>query len=1062
MLALTAHQGLAQITTASMTGTIFDGKSTNGLPGASVVAIHLPSGTKYGAVTNFDGEFRLLGLKAGGPYEITVSFVGYRSQVRKDIELTLGNEFELNVNLLEESTQLEEVVVTGERNPVFDEGRTGASTTISTRQIQNMPTISRSLTDFVRLTPQFSSQNGGLSFAGQNNRFNNVTIDGAVNNDVFGLSQGGTPGSRQGAQPVSIDAIQELQVVIAPFDVRQSGFTGGGVNAVTRSGSNKVEGSVYGFFRNQNMVGRRVKDSTINVLDYTKYQTGFRVGGPLIKDKLFYFFNYELDVLEEPTTYFVENGAFRAGPRIDYRNEVPQLQQMREYLIGQFGYDPGDPTNNKNFLTRNDKIFVRFDWNINQKHKLMVRHSFTGAATNEVFRSATTYSFNNSGYSLDFNQNNTIIELQSRFSNTFSNEFRVSFNRLRDESTSFGRDFPSIRMRLPSNSLASTGLDRNRGANSLSQDLIEITNNSTLLKGKHTITFGTRNEIYTFNNLFIQSFAGEWEFANYDSLVRGMPTSFLKVYSTTGNPRESVQWSAAQFGLYAQDEFKPIKDLKLTVGIRADLPMMLGSVPYNALFAQQFRLDNSIAPTARILWSPRVGFNWNVKGEKKTQIRGGAGLFTGRPPFVWLSNQYSNAGVQFATARLSIDQLRPLFPVDPFTGRPDLTVRNGIIGNPGFTPEGNAGIQRVVDMNISNPNLRLPQVMRANLALDQKLPWGMIGTIELLYTRVVNDIYMRNIGINPTPVRIIANEQRPVFGTLPSQPATPPVAVPNYVDPANFNNVYVLENTSRGYQWSSTFQLEKNVGNTFFSRVAYTYGQAKDISSLENSTAGSNFSGTPIGNDFNSPGLAFSDFDQRHRLIAAAGYTFDKYSKMASTNVAIFYNAQNGGRSSYTVFGDVNGDGFSGNDLIYVPRNASEIVFSGSVAQQQAQWNAFNEFIEGTPSLRNRRGQLAERNGIINPWYHQIDARVMQNVHFMTGERKHTLQLAVDVFNLGNLLYSEWGVRRFNNTARFLTLNNFDTAGNPIYTFDPNFQRELVSYTLSSTWQMQVSARYIF
>ncbi len=1117
---------LAQVTTASMSGTVTDKKTKEAIPGVTIIAVHTPTGGQFGVVTDDNGTYSINNMKVGGPYKVTFSFIGYKQQDIMLGSLGLGENTKLNAALAEEGSLdiTEEAVVTGKKDATFDAGRTGATTNINSEQLAALPTLSRSLQDFVRLTPQFSAQdNGGISFGGANNRFNSIMIDGAVNNDVFGLAASGTPGGRTNTQPVSLDAVKEIQVLIAPYDVRQSGFVGSGVNAVTRSGTNELEGSAYYFSRNANLAGKKVGDKDLTVNEFKDTQFGFRFGGPIVKNKLFYFFNAELGRRTEPNTNNLKSYTQNL-PGTDATREatatklLDEMNFVRNLLITKYNYDPGDPAENYINTQNNNKIFARLDWNINSQHTLTLRHNFIDAFVTDIFRSSTTYSFNNGGANIRNRTNTTVLELQSRLSNKLSNEFRVSYTNVDDRRENQGRDFPL--MTVPSKVITAnllTGLNRDASLNSLKQNLIEITNNFTWKKGKHTFVFGSRNELYFFENAFLQNFGGAWTFGSLRkpteagaldfSLESGIPIRFEKNYSRTSDPRQGAKWGAIQLGIYAQDEWNVAKNLRLTMGIRADLPYLSSTVTKNDLFERQFALDNSQKPTAKVLLSPRIGFNWDVKNDGKTQIRGGVGLFAGRPPFVWLSNQYSNTGINFGQANLIEQQSLNAI----FAGTTPAQ-RDEIIGNPNFIPPAQAQTSVI---NITNPNLRLPQIFRANLGVDRKLPYGFVATFEALYSKTISDLYIRNINLRGQQ-NVLNNEGRPVFGT--------PGSGPRLIDPVNFTGVYVLENTRGGDQLSLTGKLERN-RKGLYTMLAYTYSNATDFASLTSSVSASNFANNITAGDPNNPIKGNTDFNLTHRVVGAVSYNFE-YSKYASTNVALFYNGQSGRNYSYTIGNggllDVNADGVSFNELMYIPRKREDIELANSataatvdvssfgvkdaagnlitsvpyIVPVAEQWTALDNFIKDEASLKDRRGQFAERNGAVAPWNHRFDLRLMQNIRYNSGadDKKHTLQFTLDIINVGNLLNKNWGViptsvtnpivaQRFNditgnvvynvnptNTAVTATSIITDAAGAPVLkaglpqvkTANAEIVRNRDIVTLSSVWQMQFGVRYIF
>ncbi len=1141
---------LAQVTTASMSGTVTDKKTKEVIPGVTIIAVHTPTGGQFGVVTDDNGTYSINNMKVGGPYKVTFSFIGYKQQDIMIGSLGLGENTKLNAALAEEGSLdiIEEAVVTGKRDATFDAGRTGATTNINSEQLAALPTLSRSLQDFVRLTPQFSAQaNGGISFGGANNRFNSIMIDGAVNNDVFGLNASGTPGGRTNVQPVSLDAVKEIQVLIAPYDVRQSGFVGGGVNAVTRSGTNELEGSAYYFTRSANLTGTKVGDLKFNPTNFKDTQFGFRFGGPIVKNKLFYFFNAELGRRDDPNpntpTAFAQNvinGATANNSLSDDARGVlidnlankftAELANMRRIMINKYNYDPGDPTESFLNTQNSNKIFARLDWNINNQHTLTVRHNFIDAFVGDIFRSGTNYSFNNSGSLIKNRTNTTVMELQSRLTNKVSNEFRVSYTNINDFRENNARNFPL--MTVVSQSMTTStagqvfinaGLDAIGGLNTLKQNLIEITDNLTWKKGKHTFVFGTRNELYFFENTFLQNYAGAWRFGSLQplgggaidfSLESGVPDRFQKNYSRTADPRQGVKWGAIQLGVYVQDEWNVSKNLRLTMGVRADLPYMSSTVTRNDLFVKQFGLDNSAKPTAKPLISPRIGFNWDVKNDGKTQVRGGVGLFAGRPPFVWLSNQYSNSGVDFGQINLDAN-LGTQADISALFAGTTPAQRDAIVSDPNYLPKTQTATSVI---NLTNPNLRLPQIFRANLGVDRKLPYGFVASFDALYSKTINDMYVRNINIRGQQ-DVLNNEGRPIFGI--------PALGPRLIDPVNFTGVYVLENTRGGDQLSLTGKLERNKKG-LYTMLAYTYSNATDFASLTSSVAASNFANNITSTNPNVPVQATTDFNLKHRIVGAVSWNID-YSKYASTNIALFYNGQSGRNFSYTVGGplrDINADGISFNELIYIPRKREDIELTntilsttpttdnavdissfgilgtdGNVIQKAApytvngdlQYGALDKFISGEASLKDRRGQFAERNAAFAPWNHRFDLRLMQNIRYNAGidNKKHTLQFTLDIINVGNLLNKDWGLIQssVSNPVAAQSYNAVtgnivytvpvavtatslvtDAAGAPVLvggrpqvkTATAEIVRNRNISSLSSVWQMQFGVRYIF
>jgi len=1025
-----------------MSGAVTD--ATGGaLPGATVLAIHTPTNTQYGVGTNGDGRYNIQGMRVGGPYTIKVSFVGYQDVTRTGIVLALGETLRLDIPLSTSTTELCNVVVTGRPDPVINAGRTGAETNVSRAQIQQLPTLNRSLNDFTRLTPQ-AAGGGSSSFGGANNRYNNITIDGAVNNDVFGLAPTGTPGGQAGTNPIALDAIDQIQVVLAPYDVTLGSFTGAGVNAVTRSGSNDFSASIYGFGRNQNTAGKSVNEPRTKLDEFYNYQTGFRVGGAVVKDKVFFFLNGEIARVSAPLG-FVPGTA-------DSRASIADLQRIANAAnTARYGnYDVGS-YGNFNRRTQSNKIFARLDFNLSENNTLTLRHNFVNAFDDNLTRSSASIRFSNNAYQFNNTTNSTVAELNSRFAGGLSNKLILTYTAIRDSRDVVGAPGPAYQI-VDNGITYQFGQERASVGNQLDQDIVEITDNLTKQFGKHTLTLGTHNEGFKFRNLFLNNGAGYYTFTSIDNFVNGRASGVQASYPTA-NGGES-RFKAAQLGFYAQDEYTPVENLRLTLGMRIDVPVFVDKPGNNegvaARFGSQYSTSNT--PSGQVLYSPRIGFNWDVNNDSKVQVRGGTGIFSGRVPFVWLSNSYTNSGlIQGSVNQTSNTAFLPTI---------GLTIDQ--IRNAGYTAVSQSQI------NLVRNDFKLPQVWRSNLAVDFRLPGDVVATLEGIYSKTANDIYYKDINLAAPIGRLAGPDQRPVY------------------DPANngsarridnrYTNVYLLDNTSRGYRYNATIQLQKRFMGGLNSTVAYTYGEAKEINSGSSSTAMSNFAFNQVAFDPNNPELGYSRNDQRHRVIASTGYTFGYAGGAMATTFTAFYEGLSGQPLTY-IYGqgrDVNNDGNTGNDLLYVPtnvRDASQIVLvrssatdTRSVATIQDQLDAY---IENDPYLRSHRGQVVERFAARLPWTHELDIRVAQDFNFMAGGKKNTIQITFDIFNLGNLLNQNWG-RQYSVANNAIELLRPETTGanvQPTYSFPVSFTTTNRSYdfsNLGSRWQGQLGVRYIF
>ncbi|MDQ8051407.1 MAG: carboxypeptidase regulatory-like domain-containing protein [Pedobacter sp.] len=1028
----------AQITTATLSGTVTDSKGA--LPGAGVKAVHTPTGTVYSVSTNNDGRYIINNMRTGGPYTIEITYVGYQSFKATDVSLKLGDTYVQNAVLTEAGRQLQEIVVSGKKDALFNSKKIGASTNITKEQIQSLPSLSRSLQDFTRLTPQANGNN----FAGINNRYNGLTIDGAVNNDAFGLGSTGAPGGQANTQPISLDAIQEIQVVLAPFDVTNANAIGGGVNAVTRSGSNKVEGSAYFFGRNQNTIGRSVDGLNTKALPFHNYTFGLRVGLPIVKDKLFLFVSAERQNIVQPTTFNAgEPGAVSLA---DIQKIAGIAQSRYGYNIG--SYDPYDSE------TKNDKIFARLDWNINPKNQLTLRHNYIDAYDDNLSRSATSFRLSSNLYRFNDKQNNSVLEWRSNISNTLSNNLIIGYSRIRDSRAYEGDPFPQIRINgLANGASVVFGNEASSTANELDQDIFEFTDNFKVFANKHTFTFGTHNEFYKIRNLFINNMNGSYTWNNIaDFEANTKPGAATSKSIAPGDPRPAARFKAGQLGFYMQDEIEAFKGFKLMAGLRVDVPLLFDTPTANPKVAASFPgYSTDQLPSQVPLVSPRVSFNWDITGTRSVQLRGGGGLLTSRAPFVWISNQFGGTGL--LTQSVSAG-------VGTGTFIQDVNNQQAAGGSATTTSQ----------ISLIDKNFRLPQVLRANLAVDFKLPAGIQATVEGLYSKTVNNISYKNLNIR----RSTSTINPALSGGADLRPAYSNTTATR-VNGTDFTEVYLLENTNDGYTYNITGQLQKSFNMGLYASIAYTYGMAKDVNSGFSSTAGSGYGGVFIVNDADNPPLAYSNYDLRHRVVGALNYTL-RYgkSKASATTFSLFYAGKSGGTVSYIYSADLNGDnsvssGNPSNDLIFVPRTLSDIKLvplaaSGTLPAQTVaeQWAALDAYINNDEYLSTRRGQYAERNGGRMPWEHQFDLRIMQDLGVIFKGTKNSLQLSLDIINVGNLINKDWGRSYFLNNNAY-ALINYSTSGGGGFTFRaPANNVPYSPSSIASRYQAQFGLRYNF
>jgi hypothetical protein len=1048
-----------QITTSGMKGRILDEKNEV-LPGASVVAIHMPSGTQYGILTNEEGRFSLNNMRVGGPYQVTVSFVGYQPQVYNDINLSLGNVSDINITLSPSVTNLSEVIVSAGRGSIINSERTGAAINVSNEMVASVPTISRGLKDFTKISPLANNAGSGTSFAGSNNRYNQFAIDGLVNNDVFGLAASGTNGGQTGIEPISLDAIEEFQINIAPYDVRQGGFTGGGINAVTKSGTNEFKGSAYYYGNNQGLVGKNepIGNTEQPVADYTDYQAGFTLGGPIVKNKVFFFLNGE--ITKSITPLSAVPGTSSSDITLDEINRVLAVIQRVAP-----SYDPG------NYLEMNDelnsrKILAKINWNISDKHKLTIRHSYTFGENIDNSRSRTSLRFYNNGQYFPTTTNSTGIELNSIFNSNMSNRFMLGYTRVRDDRDPLGSPFSTVLVHLGSGRSITMGSEYSSVANQLDQDIYSLTNDLTIFKGKHTITVGTHNELYSFYNLFVQNIFGNYAYnslANFETVGTAgevAPTYYGISYSfdPSDDPLQTkgaADFYAMQLGIYGQDEYQLTDGLQITGGLRIDVPVFPEKPPVNDAFNTAYASQNVATgdiPSTKILWSPRVGFNWDVLGNKTLQVRGGTGLFTGRVPFVWISNQFSNngevngtftRGSQSSSASPITNPAGLVFQPDPFN--------QPLAEDLGFTAGRGA-------INVVDKDLQFPQVFRTNIAVDKKLPWGLFATVEGIFSKTYNNVNFVNLN------RSVDN------AFTFNGPDTRPRYLSNRLD-ANFDEIVKFENTDEGYSYNIVAMLQKQFESGLTAQVSYTYGKSMDLNSGTSSVAYSNWRYVNNVYGLNDLRLSRSNFDLGSRITGLISYKVSYLNDMLSTQVSLFYNGQSGQPISYIYNGDMNNDGTS-NDLIYIPSTQSDINLvdiTGTAPKTAAeQWSELDAFISGNEYLNSMRGQYAERNGARLPFQHNFDLKILQDVMVNIGGKSNKLQLSLDIINLGNLLNKEWGHVIYASNQQFSLINYTGLVtgtSTPRFTYNPSGLTNGQAYSLSdfsSRWRAQIGLRYIF
>lgn len=1075
------------VTTAAMNGRVVDDQGEP-LPGATIIAVHTPTGTTYGTTTRLDGGFNLPNVQTGGPYELMVSFVGYRAEEVDGIQLGLGDDRNFNIILYEDNVAIAEVIVLGTTDPTFNSGRTGAATNIDTESIGTVPTISRNINDLTRLTPQSS----GTSFAGRDNRFNNYTIDGIIYNNNFGL------GSAQfaGSNPLSLEAIEEVQVNLAPYDVRQGGFSGANVNAITKRGGNQFKGAAYTYYRDESFLGTKIGEQEISAAEAFTTILGASVSGPVIHDKLFFFLSVEKENASNPG---LQKVASRPGLAPDgltvSRVPAEELEFVSESLNSMYGYNTG-PYEKYDFGNEGLRLNARVDFNINRNNKMMLRlnhyEAFRDVTVNGNsvrynpsalrYRNTNRYgieamNFRNSHYSVDNNVTSIVGELNTIISANMANNFRIGYNSVEDPIRSIpgGQAFPFIEVlefegatplyyMTMGNELYSVG-------NELSNNIFNVTNNFSYYSGRHNFIFGANFEYMTFANAFNPVINGLYRFNSYDNFVAAVidrdmnvrPDLFLQGYSFKGGDDIPLDETAfGQFGIYAQDKFEVNRQLNLTFGLRVDFPFYPVDLPSNPKLDEmnlsfinprngnQIVPDVSILPPVRPLWSPRLGFNLDVFGDRTLQVRGGSGMFTGRVPFVWISNQVNNNGVTRGGFGLVPDQW-------------------GVNGNPqweGFqedvtyyrpAPE-SLDAQVSSNLAITDEDFKLPQVWRTNLAADYMLPYDIVGTLEGIYSLDIN-----------SPLAVNINSE------APTQRLNNPYPFPYWANPGayysndDFKDVILLTNINQGYYASITAELSKDFGEYGNAMIAYTRSISKDYGLEGGSQAASLWPYTVV-DDRNDPEMGFSRFDQPNRLIAHFSLNTRALGNRLNTNISVIYDGGERGRFSYTYSGRFN-DG--ADRLMYIPASMQDAYLidkTGDDAMTAAQqWEILDRFISQDRYLDKNRGGVAERNGAKFPWMHRFDVRVAQDFMMQSGTNSYKLQGFLDILNFGNLINSEWGVGETSVQDNLMNFEGLDGSGNGQFTintvpgtgeFPTTTYRPVIG--LSQTWSAQIGLRLSF
>ena len=1031
---------IGQITSSRISGKV---KASDGseLPGANITATHTPTGIVYQTSTNLDGSYNLPNLKPGGPYKIEVTFVGFENNTRSGIYTSLGKQLSLDFELLDQVYQLETIEVSAQKDETFSNDNTGINTSVSKTDVERLPSLGRSLQDLTRLSPQGSAN----SFGGTNYRYNNLSIDGASNNDALGFQEpasgaggavaSGTPGALAKTQPISLDAIEAVEVSLTPFDVTQGNFTGANLNAVTRSGTNQFEGSVYAFGRNQQIIGQKVDNKRVEVPAFSDYNVGVRAGGALVQNKLFFFGNYERAKRVEPVLNSPASGS-----------NVPLevAQAIRDTLINRYSYDPGSFEDTEIEIV-SDKLFLRLDFNINKKHQLSLRHNLINASADNLDRSGSVLTFTSQGYNHSSVTNSTVMELKSQFNASFSNHLILGYNNVEDNRTFDGDIFPHLEINHNTSNTIFLGAYREASVYGLTLGTFQLTDNATFYKKNHTITIGTQNDFYNIEYRFLTAWNGRWAYRSVQDFFDDQPSRIRGVYNFQNNDFEfnrnnpSAEYRVFLLSGYIQDEVRVSDRLTIIGGIRMDMQVTPDEVPTNPAVANtpEFsQFDQSYGEVP--IFNPRVSWNLKLNDEASSQIRGGTGLFTGRIPFVWYGYSHYISGLNYG----NID-LRPSDSV-PLTR--DLSDLRSVQPN-------------IAEINLIDNDFKLPRVWRSAIAYDTEFKNGWRLSLEAIYTKTISDVEFRSINLKDSTANYLGADDRTYYlGSGDDKKVND-----------SFTNVFLLTNTDKGYNYNFTVSGTKTFNKSFQASGSYNYGVSKDVSNGVRSSLAANFNWNQAV-DSSRPELSFSNFDLRHRIVIS-GFYEKSWNKRNRTLISGIFTADSGSPFSYIYAGDLNRDGSSRNDLIYIPSAPDEINLepyideSGSTISVQQQWQALDAFIEDDPYLRKNRGSYAERNGARTPWNVNLDIRIAHQFKPRAAGRSF-FELTFDVFNVLSMINSSWGNQYFvpnavNSSFQLIEFERIED-NEPVFTFkNPSGDPYQVD-ALKSRWRSQIGLRYNF
>ncbi|MDR2584759.1 MAG: TonB-dependent receptor [Prevotellaceae bacterium] len=1068
---------MAQVTTSSMSGRVTDGKET--IIGVVVKAIHEPSGTTYVSVTNNDGRFTFQGMRTGGPYRVEFLSLGYTDFTQGGISLLLGETYVLNAQLSESQTTLSEVVVTGVRASKFSTEKTGASTNITSSQITSLPTVSRSITDITRLSPYGGN---GMSFVGTDGRTANFTVDGANFNNNFGLSSS-LPG---GGNPISLESIEEIQVVIAPYDVRQTNFIGGGVNAITKSGTNTFKGSVYIYHQNENLRGDAVNGTQIQGAREKDRNTtyGFTAGGPIIKNKLFFFANAEMSKTPTIVNRWKASTNGVADPEnFISRTTESDLQKVQDFMKSKYGYDTGSysnfPADESNL-----KILARLDWNINNQHRLALRYNYTknsywtspnassmdgGTRVSEARMSKASMAFKNAMYSMDNLVHSFSFDLNSRLTDNLSNQFLATFSKLDDVRGSSSTEFPFIDILKDGQAYMSLGYELFTWNNGVHNDVLNIKDELTYFLGKHKITGGVAFEYKMADNAYMRNGTGYYRYLSLDDFLNGAaPEVVCLTYGYEGESKPAARVRTNKIGVYAQDDWNINEKFKLTYGIRIDglffnnADLMTNKAIYDIDYSGR-HIDTGKWPTTNIIFSPRVGFAWDTFGDKSMKIRGGVGLFSGNLPLVFFTNMPTNGGmVQYQAQLNAANAARQGFTMNEFAGglvtdangKANIAALYNKLASLGYpttvSPEDGTIPDAIAAVD---PNFKMPQVLKTSIAIDYALPvtFPFSVTAEGIFNKTINGVSISDWSIPSVGgfARFNGADNRPIY---PDGYRTGTKA-------------FVLENTNRGYGWSGNITLNAQPAQWISLMAAYTHVVAKDVTGMPGSAAESAFTYVPTVEGPNFIKLHNSQYTTPDRLVASI-----TASDKGGNHYSLLYEGWHGGASySFMTTNDINGDGYN-YDVIYVPTD-EEVASRQFRFVSEDSKTRFMDYVHANDYLKNRQGKYAEAYSVFSPWVHRVDFGYKHDFVVKAGNTKNTLQLSLDIKNVMNLFNSSWGVAKYLNPqigseARILKYEGVDADGFATYSTPAVINGNTKTFTsstgLGQCWYASIGIKFIF